>query len=227
MADQIRGWLDGLPTRLAPLRHLVLRHLTAGYIDDPQSGAWLIDHRPKVAAEAYAIVLFHGIDDVAVDRYRAIQERMGEGIDIPNEYRSILSYLNGAQILKGHFFGIPRSMLTYPPLLDRSIRQPMDISSANKFWKVQYKAEPRFFFGSGPYSHEENLGYFWGGDGRIETFRTGGARVDSYCNFEGFLDGEIARLTSIYPDYEQRQEAFWRELSRNKKLLMWRGLRGR
>jgi hypothetical protein len=109
-------------------------------------------------------------------------------------------------------------MLADPPLLDRSTRQRMDLASANQNWSIKYKAESRlFFFGSGPHSYTENLGYFYDEKGLIQTYVQGGVRVQEYSTFQELMTQELARLESIYPEYERRQAEFGRELSAKQK----------
>lgn len=213
MRDEIQERIERLPKALAPIRELALRHLSAGYAIDPKSDALLIDHRPNLGSEAYVIVLYPGISDSELDRYCASQARIDRPIEIPDDYRAILSHLNGAQILQADLFGVPKSMLDDPPLLDRSSRQPFDLGFSSKDLQDSHKAKSGFYFGAGPYSYMENLGYLHNHNGRIETYAERGQRVDSYLNFEEFFTHEINRLEALYPEYEQRQEKFMQELA--------------
>jgi hypothetical protein len=111
-------------------------------------------------------------------------------------------------------FGAPRSMAQDPPLLDRSILQPLDVGEANRRWRIKYGVDPCLFhFGSGPHSATETLGYFLGGEGSIETYLPGGKRVGTWRSLDGFLSDELARLEALYPESERRQELFRRELA--------------
>jgi hypothetical protein len=103
----------------------------------------------------------------------------------------------------------PRSMIQDPPLLDRSIRQPLDVGEANGHWRIKYGVDQALFhFGCGPHSYTENCGYFLSGDGRIETYLPGGQPLATWPSLREFLADEIARLEGIYPESERRQEQF-------------------
>jgi hypothetical protein len=218
MTNEIDVLIERLSGQLSPIRDLARRRLAAGGTVDFKSKALLIDHRPKAAAEAYALVLHPGISPSDIDRYVTIQRVVERPIfEIPEGYLSVLTLLNGAEIFRASFFGIPRSTLGNPPLLDRSTRQPLDLGSANSRWRLKYKVNSSLFlFGSGPHSHTENLGYFWDRAGRIETVLAEGRKLESYATLEDFLRNELARLESTYAEYEEREEELRRHLATNQ-----------
>ena len=112
-----------------------------------------------------------------------------------------------------HLYGLPRSMSDAPPLLSRSVRQPLDLATANRNWSSAYKPGPtQFHIGSGPYSYEENLGYFLNEDGRVEALRKAGVSFGSWPTFGHFLAEELARAASLYPSYEERCFKFRQQL---------------
>ena len=96
--------------------------------------------------------------------------------------------------------------------MNRSARQPLDIATANFSWRVRYHADlAEFHFGSGPYSLQENAGYFLNATGRVEALLQGGEKIGAWPSMQEFLVHEIARAESIFPDYEQRVEEVQQE----------------
>jgi len=127
------------------------------------TGAALISHRPNIGTEAYACVIFPGISDETIARYEEVQRSSGRSIEIPEAYRSVLRRLNGADIFRLSLYGLPPAMCQDPPLLKRSVRQPLDLGSANLHWRRKYTADPgRFHIGSGPYSALTTSRTSWG-----------------------------------------------------------------
>jgi hypothetical protein len=195
MAEAIEGVLAALEGDLSPIREAAMRQWAFNGTIDPKTGAVLLNHRPEVAPEAYALVLFVGLTPSDLARYEELaQTRRNFSIAIPSSYRQGLVKLNGAFLFEAALFGAPRSMHKDPPLLDRSSRQPLDLAEANKHWRTKYKTDPSLFhFGSGPHSDTENVGYFMGGEG-IETYLPGGKRVGTWPSLREFLADELARL---------------------------------
>jgi hypothetical protein len=110
-------------------------------------------------------------------------------------------------------------MVQDSPLLDRSIRQPLDVGEANRHWRTKYGVDPSLFhFGSGPHSDTEERGYFLGCDGKIETYLSGGRQLATWPSLREFLADELARLEVIYPESERRQKQFRLELEAVEKL---------
>ena len=185
-----------------------MRTLASSATIDPKTGVALVNHRPKVAPEAYALVIYPGITEAEVARYEKLhEESAGRTLLIPAVYRAVLARLNGAFLFQAALFGIPRSMLQDPPLLDRSTLQPLDIGSANAMWRLKYKVDPALlYFGDGPHSNTENLGYFLADNGAVETYKRGGKRLESWPSLGTFISAEIARLEAAWPEYEREQE---------------------
>jgi hypothetical protein len=202
------GLLSALDGELSPIREAAMRNLASSATTDPKTGAALISHRPKVAPEAYALVIYPGITETEVARYEKLhEESAGRTLLIPAMYRAVLARLNGASLFQAALFGIPRSMLQDPPLLDRSTLHPLDIGTANTMWRLKYKVDPALlYFGEGPHSKTENLGYFIADNGAVETYRPGARRLESWPSLRTFLSAEVARLEAAWPEYEREQE---------------------
>jgi hypothetical protein len=199
MTQDIERLLGSLDGDLSPIQEAARRHWALNGTIDPGSGAVSLDHRPRFAPEAYALVLYPGLTPGDLARY--------EQLSIPLLYREILYRLNGAFLFEAALFGVPRSMIQDSPRLDRSILQPLDVGEANRHWRIKYKVDPSlFYFGSGPHSYTEQRGYFLAGDGRIDAYLPGGKRLATWPSLGQFLSAELARLEAIYPESEQRQE---------------------
>jgi hypothetical protein len=54
-----------------------------------------------------------------------------------------------------------------------------------------------FHFGAGPYSHQENAGYFLTANASVEAFLPGGQRAGAWPSIQEFLVQEIARAESL------------------------------
>jgi hypothetical protein len=199
VTEDIEDVLGALEGDLSPIREVAKRHWALNGTIDPKSGAALLNHRPNLAPEAYALILYPGLALSDLARYEELtQTRRNYSISIPSSYRQVLSKLNGAFLFQATLYGAPRSMIKDPPLLDRSARQPLDVAEANRHWKTKYKTDPSLFhFGSGPHSHTENLGYFVGGEGGIETYLPGGKHMGTWRSLREFLADELARLEAL------------------------------
>lgn len=198
----ISEFLSALNAELVPVRSLAERLASADDTIEPASGAVVISRRPKIAPEAYACVLYPGVGSELIHRYEESQ-----AVEIPRIYRTLLGRLNGASLFQIDLFGIPMSMAQDPPLLNRSVRQPLDIGSANLDWRIQYRADlTKFHFGGGPYSPDENAGYFLDTNGAVEALIRGGERVGAWPSIQEFLVHELARAESLFGDFEQSMD---------------------
>lgn len=212
MGDEIERQLGALDDVLAPVRHVTQRLIDNTAIIDPGSGALLISHRAKVAPQAFAIVLYPGASGDSIARYETIHEDELHS-SIPAVYKRVLSNLNGASLFEINLYGLPISMSQSPPLLNRSLRQPLDLDTANFHWSRGYKPAPALFhFGSGPFSFEENLGYFLNPDETVEARRVGGERFGHWDSLKQFLEVELKRAENLFPAFEKHQSEFRQQL---------------
>lgn len=199
MNEEIARFLTTLTGPLTPIREVAAKCLDATAKFDKRSKAYLIGHRPQVAPEAYAVELYPGVDDAAMDRYCRIHSKIRFPVSIPESGRALLRVLNGARIFGGDLFGLPASMRRARPELDRSLRQSLDIATANEIWRIRYKVDAQLFFiGSGSYTYEENAGYFLAPDGHVEVYLPKAKQVEAYSSIEEFLAAELQRLEVNY-----------------------------
>jgi hypothetical protein len=206
MHEEIRHLLSNLDNELTPLRQVAEELLDEDSLLDPATGAALISRRIKVAPEAFACVVYPGMPAEGIARYEGIHNlASGARITIPDAYKAIVTRLNGAEVLELSLYGLPPSMCNNPPLLSRSMRQPLDLATANNDWNRSFKPdEAQFHFGGSPYSWEENLGYFLNPDASVEAVLKGGVRVNQWPTFEAFLNDELSRLAKLFPAFEER-----------------------
>ncbi|MGH9761435.1 MAG: hypothetical protein ACREDR_23375, partial [Blastocatellia bacterium] len=151
---------------------------------------------PNIAPKAYALRFFAPLSSDLIDSYQSIHN-----IRVSSYYLPILQKLNGAHAFELSLFGIPPSMASDPPLLDRSVAQPLDIGTANTVWKRGYAVEKDWFhFGGGPYTFDENIGYFFDQSGTIHSMRKSGKSLGSWRTFKQFLVDELARAEAAYSE---------------------------
>lgn len=191
------SFVEKLGTELSPLMELVSRRVDQTLASET---AVRISHRPAIGSEAFEVTLFAPIDRADRVRY---EENMG--VSISHHYASILDSINGAHIFDLCLYGIPRSMLGNPALLDRSIDQPLDLATANRYWSHEFNASPELFhFGSGRLADDENVGYFFDSSGAVLALRKSGAVWREWPNFEEFFAAELDRAETEYPESEAR-----------------------
>jgi len=208
MFNEIGARLQALVGELEPIRQTAGRLVDQTAKVDPSIGTLLISHRPAIGTEAYAIVLYPGISEELIAGYENIHSaRLPAKFEIPGEYRAFLRILNGADVYQMSLYGLPVSMSKIPPLLNRSVRQPLDLATANINWKNRYRPnESQFHFGSGPYSDNENIAYFLNPDKSVEARRVGGEVFTTWTSVRDFLTQEILRVETLFPSYESSRK---------------------
>src|SRR5438128_9820276 len=128
MDSLIQQFLQRLDGDLSPLRTLVQQFSSSDTNLDPLTGALRFSHRPAIGAEAYACILYPGVDLDVIAQYEEIHRaRTSQYKDIPSFYKGMLGRLNGAFIFETALFGLPSSMTQQPPRLDRLVQHPLDV----------------------------------------------------------------------------------------------------
>jgi hypothetical protein len=181
--------LERLRSIGGPLEPLVavceryLRYCSAVDLD----GTLMIGHQPWKGPAVYAVRIFPPARKSWFSKYSSIH-----GLKLPADYKTILSAANGVHVLGLSLYGIPPSMMTTPPLLDRSQAQCLDIGSANAHWKTEFTGQKeRFHFGGRHYSDTQNSGYFSDRRGNIIAVLKTGEVVGEWSDFRSFLTDEL------------------------------------
>jgi hypothetical protein len=147
-------------------------------------------HDPARAPHFYGFEIWPGLGDAALQRY----ERMF-ALSIPEPYRAILMRINGATLGALFLYGVPVSMLADPPLLDRTRRQPLDLSTANALWRREFPSHAHLFhFGSVLWSETENAGVFLSDNGGVEAALPTGETVLTFTSLSGLIDFGLSSL---------------------------------
>jgi hypothetical protein len=219
MSEAVLRLLESLRAALPPVHDQAMRFMHEGSCFDQASRAVLISPRPKIGTEAYAVVLFTGLDSNRISRYEEMhQSRIQSRFSIPDGYRRVLNSMNGASIFEIQLFGIPETMAQDPPLLSRSVRQPLDLATATQHWGSPFKPKlEQFHFGGGPYSYSENVGYFLNPNESVESRRKGGESVNLWPCIDAFLEAELARAEARFPEHEAQWEAMLKEIKPKKR----------
>ena len=219
MFNQIDTRLQAVAGELEPIRQTAERLVDQTAKVETSVETILISHRPAIGTEAYAVVLYPGVSEDFIAGYEQIHsQRMPAKFTIPGAYRTFLNVLNGAELYQMFLYGLPVSMAKNPPLLNRSVRQPLDLATANIDWKNPYRpSESQFHFGSGPYSDNENIAYFLNPDRSIEARRAGGEVFGKWVTLGDFLAQEILRVESLFPAYESSRSELLRMLEMRGK----------
>jgi hypothetical protein len=209
---QINGFLASLSGDLHPISETAARLGTES--NSMTDDAIAVSHRPHVAPQSYAMWMFKPLSVEVLDRYQRIH-----GVVLSEHYLPILCKLNGAHIFEFSLFGVPPSMVSDMPLLNRSTTQPYDVGTANSDWKREYSVPADWFhFGGGPLSFDENIGYFFDPVGTIYSVRKNGERLRSWQSFSEFLEDELRKAEAAYPAYE---EFMTKIIANSKKAKPW------
>jgi hypothetical protein len=188
MKDQIKIYLDSLPTEFKPIVEQATRY---GSFDDKadvrKDGAIQIFNRTWVAPENYGLLLFPPADNKLIDKFEKQIK-----VKTPQSYKHVLGIMNGCFIYDFALCGLPESMYS-TGLLNRSTLNQFDLGAANQFWKYEYETEldNLFHIGGRAYSDDENIGYFIDSDDRILSLRKNGKQLKTWMNFGQFLNDEI------------------------------------
>jgi hypothetical protein len=224
MLEAIQTRLEDLSGELLPIRQLAQRLLDASARFDPASGDVFLSQRPKIGPEAFAVILYAGITDQMLAAYAGTRSSgLRTQLTIPASYLRVLHALNGAECFQLQLYGLPPSLCATQPFLERSARQPLDLGAANFTWSRLYRPSPsQFHFGIGPFSYEENLAYFLNPDDTVEARRVGGSLFGTWPSIALFLEAELSRAESRFPEHEARTEKMHNSIGLNRKQSAWK-----
>ena len=185
--SSVTDTISALPELLSPLKRAAHRY--AQYPSRVSNdGLLLVGQRPWVAPKNYILTVFPGLTDSEVAQY---EERFE--IEVPSSYQDVLGHIGGAFCFGMSLFGIPRSMLSEPRLLDRSVIQCHNLATAVNLWSHEYRVPTEFFhFGSRHFSYTENIGYFLNGSGHVFSARKTGETIAVWTDISEFLRDELA-----------------------------------
>ena len=160
-----------------------------------------LGHRPKIAPMAYAAHIYQGIDDETISLYEESNQ-----ILIPAPYKELLNAMNGSRIFRFELFGIPNPGNPESKAINRSTVRPLDLGTGNRAWINGYNlSSTMFHFGSGPFSFDENVGYFLSDDNEILSIKKNGEIVGKWHwnQLDQFFEQEIERSEERYKDFEE------------------------
>ncbi|CAH2715932.1 hypothetical protein BACCIP111895_03116 [Neobacillus rhizosphaerae] len=183
--------LDGLPDYLYSLKEHSIKYLKYSSCID-LNNTIQIAHEPWNGVYSFAIRLFASAKKSWISNY---QKKYG--LVIPKFYKDFLSIINGCSFYGLDLFGISPSMQN-ESILNRTDPEPLDLSTANIYWKINYKNTQEFFqFGGRQYSDDENIGYFVEGKNKIHAIKKDGEILFSWDTFSDFLNDELKISESI------------------------------
>jgi len=191
--------ISELTDELEPISRLAKRLLAENEECEAGSGRLQLARRRSVGDEAFAVTLFQGVEAATIKRYEKLC-----GLEIPDAYRTVLAKLNGAMLFQLVLYGLPPSMVNDAPTLDRTTLQPLDLATANRYWRHDFSSDNHLFqIGGGPWSSSENVGYFLSTDGAVRALRKIDQQVSVWPSIEGFLSHELARAEGQYAEFEK------------------------
>lgn len=116
---------------------------------------------------------------------------------IPKIYKDFLLITNGCSFYGLDLFDLSPSIQN-ENVLNRIDPEPLDLSTANIYWKNGYKHTQGFFhFGGRQFSDDENIGYFVEGKNKIHAIKKDGEILFSWDTFTDFLKDELKSSESI------------------------------
>jgi hypothetical protein len=183
---QIASQLTSLAGSYLSIQKLGQRLLKYGW--HSHAGGLQIGHRPWVAPENYALLLFSPASQEWIGGFERRYKR-----GIPPAIRDFLQTTNGCMEYGLSLFGLAPSMQGTPALLNRSKVQCHDLGLANTGWSQEYRPPPKnFHFGSRNFGWDDQLGYFIDEAGHIRSItRNKGKTQKEWEEFPEFLAHEL------------------------------------
>jgi hypothetical protein len=164
-----------------------IREFSVGLVQDAvvlADGTVLMGHAPSVAPQAYRVSIF----PPAPEAWLRSLEKAAD-VTVPDDLYRVLRVMNGCHCFELSLFGVAGS-----DLLDRGVRAPLRLAFALEDWAHDYGRAGEFYFGSAPWTYEEDVGYFWSPSGPCSA-RTTGAIVGKWPTLNALLLAELGRLT--------------------------------
>lgn len=196
--SEIEAKFSKVPSKFAPIEALA-RKFSDQESFTVEDGVYLFGNESERGPRACAVTLFPGLQEKVISRYEELHD-----IHIPEPIRAFLGHFNGAILCEMSIYGIPPSMIDDPALLSRSVRNPLDIGTAAKIWRVGFPSakETEFHFGSRNIGWSSQIGYFFRYDGSVAAYsryKKADGAVNTWPTFEDWLRDEIDAMVQHRP----------------------------
>ena len=183
MKSELKEKLSSLPNDFLPIERFVNKYAERESRIDNLGTIQLAKN--SEFTEAYFINLFEGAPQLYFNNFLTRYNH-----EIPEPIESFLRIMNGFHFCDFNIYGLTPSLYkSTDGLLDRTVLQPLDIGTANEYWKHEFERSD-FHFGSRYFDDEENCGYFLEGDIIRSCLKTGEV-VGTWTNFPDFLTSEL------------------------------------
>jgi hypothetical protein len=156
--------IEHLPAFLGPVVDAFRAAVPKGAWLDNDSGTLLAGTRLDLGIiHTHEVFIFPPLSDSKLKNYQELHD-----FPLSNKIVEILRYLNGCQVRDLKIYGAPASMAEDPPLLNRSLLSPLDISSG-RYWRSNYAlADGKDqLFASKNVGDTGQIGYFIGPSGQV------------------------------------------------------------
>jgi hypothetical protein len=184
MRIEIKNFLDKLDNDLNPIKEQAIKYYD---IDSTIRAKNVVQifKRPWIAPENFGLVLYP-----PVEKSWLVEFEKKTGKVIPKIYENVLLQMNGCFVYDFSLFGLPKSIYT-KGVLDRSVLQQFDLTTANISWIREYEIDQDLFhIGGRAYSYSENIGYFVDKE-TILSIKETGEVVNSFATIRDFFVTEI------------------------------------
>ena len=162
--EELQKRLEFLPQEFDELRQVLDEQPLGSVWFDGVEGPIIAVHAPEIAPLAYQIEWFDPIEDQELEKLEEIY-----GFVVPHHYRNYFSLFNGLNYYELHLYGFGHTITEDGPMVCRTHRRPLDITSANQDWCVGYDCSypDEFFFGTRLDLEDKLVGYFLRPDGSV------------------------------------------------------------
>ncbi|WP_420318162.1 hypothetical protein [Ekhidna sp.] len=183
MESELKEKLSSLPSDFLPIKNFVNKYAEQESRIDNLGTIQLVKNTQFT--EAYFIKLFEGAPQLYFDNFL-----IRYNLEIPESLKSFFRIMNGFHFYDFTIYGLTPSLYkSTDGLLDRTMLQPLDIGTANEYWKHEFERSD-FHFGTRYFDDEQNCGYFLEGDTILSCLTTGEI-VRTWTNFSDFLTSEL------------------------------------
>ena len=194
MEKKLEIFFQEFDGNLSPIKDQAVKYLDSDSTID-EEGSAIIFRRPWIAPQNFGLRIF---PPTSINYFSIFKDKCG--FDIPEIYVNILLKMNGCFIYDFNLFGLPNSIYM-EGFLNRKISQPLDLQTANIYWKNVFQVNSNFFyFGGRAYNFDENVGYFLDQENNILSYLKSRKLINSWQNFSEFLKEEILEAEKMMID---------------------------